>query len=79
MNNALSFARVPIRPSPIASHLFVSTDEGGEGCVHGIYRLLADEEHIYGAEIKVIIKWECGEAIVCRMLAGIKLEGADIY
>lgn len=45
--------------------------------MHGIYRLLADEEHIYGAEIEVIIEWKGCEAIVCRMLAGIELHGAD--
>lgn len=42
-----------------------------------IYRLLADKEHIYGAEIEIIIKWKSREAIVCRMLAGIKLDRAD--
>lgn len=47
------------------------------GIVHGIYRLLADKEHIYGAKIEVIIKWESCETIVRRMLAGIKLDMAD--
>lgn len=45
--------------------------------MHGIYRLLADKEHIYGAEIEVIIEWKRCEAVVCRVLAGIKLDVAD--
>jgi hypothetical protein len=44
---------------------------------HGIYRLLADKEHIYGAEIEVIIEWKRREAVVRRMLAGIKLDMAE--
>lgn len=45
--------------------------------MHGIYRLLADKEHIYSAEIEVIIEWKRCEAIVCRMLAGVKLDMVD--
>jgi hypothetical protein len=54
-----------------------STDAGRWEIGHGIYRLLADKEHIYGAEIEVIIEWKRCEAVVCRVLAGIKLDMAD--
>lgn len=82
MNNAL-FLRKSTHSSFAYSlaFCFVSIDEGrkgrGVGCAWDIYRLLADEEHIYGAEIEVIIEWKGCEAIVCRMLAGIELHGAD--
>jgi hypothetical protein len=35
--------------------------------------LLADEEHIYRAEIEVVEEGESGKAVVGRMLARIKL------
>lgn len=36
-------------------------------------RLLADEEHVDSAQIKVVVERQCGESIICRMLTGIKL------
>lgn len=36
-------------------------------------RLLADEEHVDSAQIEVVVERERGEAIICRMLTGIKL------
>ena len=37
-------------------------------------RLLGDEKHIYGAEIKVVVEGQRGKTIVGWMLAGIKLQ-----
>jgi hypothetical protein len=61
--------------------LYVLTDGRRKGVFKGRewHRLLADEEHVYGAEIKVIIERQGGEAIVCRVLASVKLGRADAY
>lgn len=71
--------QAPIRPSPITySRLdFVSTGEEGGGRVCTGYRLLADEEHVYGAEVKVVVKRKRGEAIVGWVLTSIELEWAQ--
>lgn len=36
-------------------------------------RLLAYEEYVHSREIKLIIEWECGKTIVCRVHASIEL------
>lgn len=37
------------------------------------YRLLADEKHIDGAEIKVVVEWQRSETVIGRVLASIEL------
>ena len=54
-------------PKPNAARL-VLVDMGS----HTKY-LLADEEHVYGAEVKVVKKWERRQTIVGRMLTSIEL------
>lgn len=37
-------------------------------------RLLADEKHIYRAEVEVIVEGERRKTVVCRVLARIELQ-----
>lgn len=41
-------------------------------------RLLADKEHIYCTQIKVVEKWQRSQTIIGRMLASIKLLDATL-
>jgi hypothetical protein len=58
-------------PLPLPNAMRRKTGGVGQGD-HAIY-LLADEEHIHGAEVEVVKKRQRSQPVVGRMLAGIKL------
>ena len=48
--------------------------EDFEGCkLERGFSLLADEKHIYSAQVKVVKKREGGEAVIGRVLASVEL------
>lgn len=70
----------PRNANPSASHVLLNMASSvilGRGNGIARRRLLADKEHIYGAEIEVIIKGKRSKTFVRWVLAGIKLERAQ--
>ena len=65
--------RAHLYPSCLAQATLTQVPLAGGGVV-GRSNLLADEQHVYSAEVKIVKKRQRGKPVVGRVLAGVQLQ-----